>query len=47
VDMVCDLADNPFERRQIIYRILEKLKLTNDEPLTSELLAFLSRLADD
>ena len=47
LETVYNSTENTFERRQIIYGILEKLKLTNDEPLTDELLAFVSSLAEN
>ena len=45
--MICEFSDNPFERRQVLYGVLEHLKLTHDEPLTDELLVFVSKLAEE
>jgi hypothetical protein len=46
VEMVSGLGGNPFERRQIIYGVLEKLNLTHDEPMTDGILAFVMELCD-
>ncbi len=45
VDKVASLSDNPYERREVLYSVLEHLKLTGDEPLTGAALDLIDQVA--
>ena len=47
IEKVHALSGNVFERREVLYAVLDKLKMTGKEPLTGEVLELIDKVAQE